>query len=208
MKQEGRQAASSFLGSARDEINTFLDEISLEDYEKAVCLIEKARKEGNRIHVTGIGKPGHISGYAASLLSSIGTPAYFLHGTEAVHGSSGQLVDGDIVICISNSGETEEMKSTVLAIRENGCKILGITGNKDSWLAKQSDVHLFAGVDSEGGPLNRAPRNSILTETLSIQILSVILQADIGQTPKQYIRYHPGGSLGKLRETEEVNPRL
>lgn len=202
MKQEGRQAASSFLGSARDEINTFLDQISLEDYEKAVSLIEKARQGGNRIHVTGIGKPGHISGYAASLLSSIGTPAYFLHGTEAVHGSCGQLVEGDIVICISNSGETEEMKSTVLAIRANGCKILGITGNKESWLAKQSDVHLYAGVSGEGGPLNRAPRNSILAETLSIQILSVILQADTGQTPKQYIRCHPGGNLGKLRESD------
>lgn len=208
MKTEGKQAAIDYIESMKTEIDTFFNQFSSKDYEEAINLIETARKHGNRIHVTGIGKPGHISGYTASLFSSIGVPTYFLHGTEAVHGSCGQLVEGDVVVCISNSGETEEMKATVLAVLENGCKILGISGNKNSWLSKHSDVHLYAGVSMEGGPLDKAPRNSILIEIVSIQILSVILQADIGLTPEQYVRYHPEGSLGKMCKNEiTVNER-
>ena len=203
MKPESKQAVEHFLTSARAECNTFLDGLNAETYEDAVRLIEEVRARGGRLHVTGIGKPGHVSGYAASLLSSTGTPTYFLHGTEAVHGSCGQLVEGDAVLCISNSGETAELKATVLAIQNNGCKIIGVSGNPESWLAKHSEVHLFAGVGGEGGPLNRAPRNSILAETLTLQALSVALQAGCGQTPAEYVRCHPGGALGALREGEK-----
>ena len=153
-------------------------------------------------HVTGIGKPGHVAAYAASLLSSTGTPSYFLHGTEAVHGSCGQLEEGDVVIAISNSGETMELKATVLAVKNNGCRVIGITGNAESWLAKESDALLLAHVDEEGGPLNRAPRNSVLAEMFVLQALSAILQADVAQTPEQYVRRHPGGALGKIRDNE------
>ena len=135
-------------------------------------------------------------------LSPTGTPTYFLHGTEAVHGSCGQLMAGDVVIAISNSGETTELKSTVLAVKNNGCKVIAVTGNPDSWLAREGDAVLLAGVSEEGGPLNRAPRNSILAEVLTLQALSVALQADGGQTPQQYVRCHPGGALGQLREGE------
>lgn len=155
------------------------------------------------MHITGIGKPGHVSAYMASLFSSTGNPCYFLHGTEAVHGSCGQLASGDVVICISNSGETEELKSTVLAIKNNGCKVIGVSGNPDSWLAKESDAFLAAGVNAEGGPLNRAPRNSILAETLTLQALSVALQAEKDWDPVKYVRCHPGGKLGELRENEK-----
>lgn len=202
MNADSTQAVSAFLASAREETNAFLDTLSPQGYEQAVALITSARAAENRIHVTGIGKPGHVAGYMASLFSSTGTPTYFLHGTEAVHGSCGQLVAGDVVICISNSGETAELKSTVLAVKNNGCKILGVSGNPESWLARQSDVHLFAGVGREGGPLNRAPRNSILAELITLQALSVALQADCGQTPTEYVRCHPGGALGALREGE------
>jgi len=139
----------------------------------------------------------------ASLFSSTGTPAYFLHGTEAVHGSCGQLRAGDAVICISNSGETAELKATVLAIRNNGCRVIGVSGQPESWLARHSDAFLFAGVREEGGPLDRAPRNSILAELLTLQALSVALQAEADWTPEKYVRCHPGGSLGKLRENEK-----
>lgn len=202
MKTESTQAVSRFLASARAEFNAYLDGLDPAALDGAVSLIQESQARGGRVHVTGIGKPGHVSGYAASLLSSTGTPAYFLHGTEAVHGSCGQLVAGDVVICISNSGETAELKATVLAVKNNGCKIVGVTGNPESWLAGQSDVHLFAGVSCEGGPLNRAPRNSILAETVVLQALSVALQADCGQTPQQYVRCHPGGKLGEMREGE------
>ena len=107
------------------------------------------------------------------------------------------------MIAISNSGETGELKSTVLAIKNNGGKIIGVSGNADSWLAKESDAFLFAGVGAEGGPLNRAPRNSILAETLTLQALSVALQAEQDWTAQQYVRCHPGGKLGQLRENEQ-----
>lgn len=112
-------------------------------------------------------------------------------------------MEGDVVIFISNSGETAEMKSTVLAIKNHGCKVIGVSGNRESWLAKQSDVHLFAGVPKEGGPMNRAPRMSILAETLVLQTLSVYLQRYVNITPQGYVRCHPGGALGQLREHEK-----
>lgn len=170
--------------------------------EAAAKLILEAKERGNRLHISGIGKPAHMAGYIASLISSTGTPAYFLHGTEAVHGSCGQLVPGDVVIFISNSGETAEMKATVLAVKNNGCSVIGVSGNPESWLAKQSAVHLLAAIEQEGGPLNRAPRASILAETVVLQALSVLLQSDAAVSPQQYVKWHPGGSLGKLREGE------
>ncbi|MGI6234481.1 MAG: SIS domain-containing protein [Christensenellales bacterium] len=183
-------------------MNQFLDNMDVQGLQEAAQLIEDAQNRGNRIHITGIGKPGHLAGYIASLMSSTGTPTYFLHGTEAVHGSCGQLVAGDVVICISNSGETAEMKATALAVRNNGCQLIAVTGNTDSWLANYCEIHLFAGVREEGGPLNRAPRNSILAECLVLQALSVILQSHRELSPKEYVLRHPGGSLGQLREDE------
>ena len=85
----------------------------------------------------------------------------------------------------------------------NGCKIIGVSGNKNSWLAAHSDAFLFAGVRAEGGPLNRAPRNSVLAEMLTLQALSVALQAELGLSVQEYIKRHPSGALGKLKEDEE-----
>ena len=203
LKAESKQAVSNFFQSVDTQMNAFLKSLSPEDYEAAAQIILEAQAKGNRMHITGIGKPGHVSAYMASLFSSTGNPCYFLHGTEAVHGSCGQLVAGDVVIAISNSGETGELKATVLAIRNNGCKVIGVSGNPDSWLAKESDAFLFAGVKEEGGPLNRAPRNSILAEILTLQALSVALQVEKDWDPIKYVRCHPGGKLGELRENEK-----
>ncbi|MBE6907316.1 KpsF/GutQ family sugar-phosphate isomerase [Marasmitruncus massiliensis] len=203
MDQESRQALHVFLEKAKTEFNAFADTIGNDAYDDAVQVILDAQKNKNRVHITGIGKPSHVANYMASLLSSTGTPTYFLHGTEAVHGSCGQLVPGDVVICISNSGETAELKATATAIKNNGCKIIGVTGNPESWLAKISDAHLFAGVKEEGGPLNRAPRASILAEILVLQGLSIVLQSIRGLSPQEYVTWHPGGSLGKLRDNEK-----
>lgn len=203
MKPESKQAVAAFFQSVDTEMNAFLKGLNPDDYEAAAQLILDAQAKGNRMHITGIGKPGHVSTYMASLFSSTGNPCYFLHGTEAVHGSCGQLVAGDVVICISNSGETGELKATVLAIKNNGCKVIGVSGNPDSWLAKESDAFLFAGVKDEGGPLNRAPRNSILAETLTLQALSVALQVEQDWNPIKYVRCHPGGKLGQLRDNEK-----
>lgn len=196
-------ALEKFIETQRAEVERTLSAMEEAMFEPAAQIIWEAQEKGNRIHITGIGKPAHIAGYMASLMSSTGTPTYFLHGTEAVHGSCGQLVAGDVVICISNSGETAEMKATAMAIRNNGCKLIAVTGNADSWLAKYAQAHLPAHAQNEGGPLNRAPRASILAETLVLQGLSVVLQERRAMTPQEYVMRHPGGSLGKLREDEK-----
>ena len=203
IKEESREALQTFVNISKQEFNAFTETVTAESYEKAVEVILNAEQHGNRVHITGIGKPSHVAAYMASLLSSTGTPTYFLHGTEAVHGSCGQLVEGDVVICISNSGETAELKSTVMAIKNNGCKVISVTGNPESWLARESDAYLFAGVNQEGGPLNRAPRASILAEIFVLQGLSVVLQTTRGLTPKEYVKWHPGGTLGSLRDNEK-----
>ena len=146
LKPESKQAVSNFFAAAETELNAFLKARSPEEYEAAAQLILDSQAKGGRLHVTGIGKCSHVSTYAASLFSSTGNPAYYLHGTEAVHGSCGQLAAGDVVIAISNSGETAELKATVLAVQNNGCKVIGVSGNPNSWLAKHTDAFLFAGV--------------------------------------------------------------
>ncbi|UWD49225.1 SIS domain-containing protein [Clostridioides difficile] len=190
-----------FLEKLSNEVSTFIASIDESSINKARDLIFEAERNHGRVHVTGIGKPGHVSGYISSLLSSTGTPAYVLHGTEAVHGSSGQVLDGDVVIAISNSGETQELKATVETLKANGAKIIGVSGNINSCLKNYSDVFLFAGVKQEGDCLNKAPRASILAETIVLQSLSVALQYAKGIDAKQYLKWHPGGSLGKsIRE--------
>ena len=203
LKEESKQAVNVFLDTVKKEVDTFIDGLAPDQYEQAAALIQASQANGGRIHVTGIGKCSHVATYAASLISSTGNPAYNLHGTEAVHGSCGQLVAGDVVIAISNSGETGELKSTVIAVKNNGCKVIGVSGKADSWLAKNTDAFLFAGVKNEGGPLNRAPRASVLAELLTLQALSVALQVEQDWDPIRYVRCHPGGALGQLRDGEK-----
>lgn len=194
---------TDFVNISNNEMQGISKEVSVDFYQKAVDLILNAENNGNRVHITGIGKPGHVASYAASLLSSTGTPTYELHGTEAVHGSSGQVKSGDVVIAISNSGETTELKATVTTLKNNGAKIIGVSGKRESWLARNSDAFLYAGVNAEGDPLNRAPRASILAEIFVLQGLSLLLQCIKGITPTQYVKWHPGGALGQLRSDEK-----
>ena len=186
------------------DINTIIDK---EFYRKSVELIFDAEERCNRVHITGIGKPGHVASYIASLMSSTGTPTYVLNGTEATHGSSGQVLSGDVVIAISNSGETSELKSTITALKNNGAKIIAVTGKPDSWLAQNGDAFLYAGVVKEGGPLNRAPRASVLAEIIVLQGLSLVLQSIKGITAQQYIKWHPSGALGRLGSNEINNDK-
>ena len=204
MKWQRERDYQAFCTVVRQDIPAFVGQMDADALSDAADLIEDAQAEGKRVHISGIGKPAHVAAYIASLFSSTGTPACFLHGTEAVHGSCGQLIPGDVVIFISNSGETAEMRATVMAVKNNGCRVIGVTGNPESWLAQNSDVHLLAGISHEGGPLNRAPRLSVLVETVVLQALSVLLQSDAGVTPQQYVMWHPGGTLGKLRSGEDI----
>ena len=191
------QAVETFKEITEMELSEFVKNLSTEELNPAYNLIVKAKKNGNRVHVTGIGKPSYVAGYIASLFSSTGTPAYVLHGTEAIHGSSGQVKEGDIVIAISNSGETEELIKTVTTVKNNGAKVISVSGNRESWLAKQGDAFLFAGVDKEGGPLNKAPRISYFAEIVVLQALSIALQNEENIDLQDYKKWHPGGALGK-----------
>lgn len=195
------------MRSDKDHAQRFLDIMSqsLRDYVGAIDydalaaakrLILDSEAAGGRLHITGIGKPGHVSGYAASLFSSTGTPAYQLDGTECVHGSAGQVLPGDVVLAISNSGETAELKRSVECLRSNGAHIVALTGKPDSWLAQNADVVLVAGVDREGDSTNKPPRASILAEMIELQCLSILLQDERQLNPETYVRWHPAGALG------------
>ncbi len=199
MNENTNVELESFLNISVNNFEEMRKNIKLETFEASVKLILQAEEMNCRIHVTGIGKPGHVSGYVASLLSSTGTPAYILHGTEAVHGSAGQVLPGDVVIAISNSGETEELKATVLTLKRNGAKIISVTSKPDSWLAREGDAFLYAGAAEEGDSLNMAPRSSIIAEIFVLQGLSLLLQNIKGLSHEQYIKWHPGGSLGKRK---------
>ena len=165
--------------------------------EAAADLIEAAQSRGGRVHVTGVGKPEHVAHYAASLLSSTGTPATFMHATEALHGSLGQLIAGDVVIAISNSGTTSECLLAVEAVRGYGGRVIAVTGGLNSPLSEAADVTLDAGVKEEGGPLGLAPRASVAAEILVLSALGAVLQDRLGLDQEGYAARHPAGALGK-----------
>jgi arabinose-5-phosphate isomerase len=198
----GPEEALAALDVALEELAELRGRLDAGAFGRAVALIREARESGGRVHVTGIGKPEHVAHYAASLLSSTGTPATFLHATEAVHGSAGQVVAGDVVIAISNSGGTRELLETVEAVEAMGARVIGVTGKLDSPLAKAADAVLDAGVAREGGPLGLAPRASVAAEILVLAALGAALERETGLTREQYARHHPSGRLGELSRDE------
>lgn len=201
-----RNAVPIFLDIAIEELSKLRAKIGDENYfKRAADLIARIESRGGRIHVTGIGKPEYVAGYVAALFSSTGAPAYFLHGTECVHGSAGQVVPGDLVIAISNSGETVEMRAAITALKNNGALVLGVSGNPNSWLAAVSDEFLYAGVEREGSPLNFEPRASILAEIYALAALSIELQSRKNITRAHYNSWHPGGTIGNETSDEPID---
>ncbi len=192
-----RSEAIDYFDAAIAELSALRERADPALFQEAVALIRTAEAEGGRVHVTGIGKPEHVAHYAASLLSSTGTPATFLHGTEAVHGSAGQIVSGDVVIAISNSGETEELHRALEAVRGLGAKLIAVTGGLRSRLAGAADVVLDAGVAKEGGGLGFAPRSSVAAEILVLAALSALLESERGFSRAEYHARHPSGKLGE-----------
>jgi arabinose-5-phosphate isomerase len=190
-------AGRRVLDVAAQQLAALADRHDGASLEAAAELIEAAEASGGRVHVTGVGKPEHVAHYGASLLSSTGVPATFLHATESLHGSLGQLVPGDVVIAISNSGTTSECLLAVEAVRGYGGKLIAVTGGLSSPLAEAADVTLDAGVKEEGGPLGLAPRASVAAEILVIAALGAILQERRGLDRGDYAARHPAGALGK-----------
>jgi len=196
------EEVESFFDLAIDELIALRTRAEADAIARAADLILESEARGGRVHVTGIGKSEHIARYVAALLSSTGTPAYFLHATECLHGSLGQVCANDITIAISNSGATPELLHAINVLRESDIRVIAVTCNATSQLARLADVILYAGVENEGGSLNIVPRASILAKVYVLCALSVALEAHKGLTREQYARWHPGGALGRLARGE------
>lgn len=154
-------------------------------------------KRSGRVVVSGIGKSGHVARKMASTLASTGTPAYFVHPAEASHGDLGMVMSGDVFIAISYSGESEELLHIVPLLKRQGAKLISLTGNPNSTLAREADVHLDVAVAQEACPLNLAPTASTTASLALGDALAVALLDARGFSADDFARSHPGGSLGR-----------
>ena len=177
------------------------------DFSKAVDLIAKSK---GRIIVTGMGKPGFIAQKVSATMSSTGTPSLFLHPAEALHGDLGRVTRDDVIIAFSNSGETEEVIRLIPILKKIGAKLISVTGNKKSTLAKNSNYVIDSFVDNEACPMGLAPTTSTTAMLALGDALSVALIEKKNFQPKDFALYHPGGSLGKrllLRVQDIMRPK-
>lgn len=173
-----------------------------ENFVKAVEVL--LRCEG-KVILTGVGKSGHVARKIASTLASTGTPAHFLHPSEALHGDLGVIDRGDVVIAVSNSGESGEVISLIPYLKMLGIPLIAITNRPDSTLAKYSDVHLFLNVDKEACPLQLAPTTSSTATLVLGDAIAMTLLRLKGFTEKDFALRHPAGALGrKLRLVKDL----
>ena len=164
------------------------------DFEKAIEILYNCK---GRVIVTGMGKSGHIGKKIAATLSSTGTPSYFLHPAESTHGDSGLITRNDVVIAISNSGETSELMNLLPLIERFGVKMVAMTGKMQSTLAKKADVTLDISVEKEACPLGKAPTAST-TATLAMgDAIAICLLKKRGFTEEDFLMFHPSGALGR-----------
>lgn len=188
-----RDLAQEVLQIEADSILKLKDRIN-DDYEKAIDILYNCK---GRVIVTGMGKSGHIGKKIAATLSSTGTPSYFLHPAESTHGDSGLITREDVVIAISNSGETAELMNLLPLIERFGVKMIAMTGKKESTLGKKSDVVLDVSVEKEACPLGKAPTAST-TATLAMgDAVAICLLKKRGFTEEDFLMFHPSGALGR-----------
>jgi len=160
----------------------------------AVALILNSR---GRVVVLGIGKSGHIGRKLAATLASTGTPAFFVHPAEASHGDLGMITPDDVVLMLSNSGETDELVALTPHLKREGARLIALTGNEQSSLAQAADVHLDAAVDAEACPLGLAPTASTTAALALSDALALALLDARGFSADDFARAHPGGTLGR-----------
>jgi arabinose-5-phosphate isomerase len=176
-----------------DAVASLIDRIG-DDFVAACGLILGCR---GRVVVSGIGKSGHVARKLAATLASTGTPAFFVHPAEASHGDLGMVTRDDVFVALSNSGRTDELLAIMVPVRRQGAALISITGDPDSPLARQSDVHLDARIDKEACPLNLAPTASTTAALALGDALAVALLDARGFDAADFARSHPGGSLGR-----------
>lgn len=168
---------------------------SLDDSFSTACdLMLGAR---GRVIVTGMGKSGHVGSKLAATLASTGTPSFFVHPGEASHGDLGMITPDDVVLALSNSGETAEVLAILPVIKRKGTALIGMTGRPQSALAQLSDVHLTVAVSEEACPHNLAPTSSTTAALAMGDALAIALLEARGFTPEDFALSHPGGSLGR-----------
>jgi len=199
-KKTSSPAADDALGLAREvleiEAAAIRELVGKLDhqFQSAVEMLLECR---GRVTVSGIGKSGHIARKIASTMASTGTPAYFVHPAEASHGDLGMIARDDIFIALSNSGESAELLAIVPPIKRQGAKLIVLTGNLQSSLARAADVCLYSGAAKEACPLNLAPTAST-TATLALgDALALALMQAKGFSRDEFARSHPGGTLGR-----------
>ena len=165
-----------------------------ENFYQAVRLILQCQ---GRVVVSGMGKSGHIGGKIASTFASTGTPAFFMHPAEASHGDLGMIMQGDVLIALSNSGESDEILAILPPLKRLGATIIAITGKNDSTLAKAADIHLSAHVSKEACPLGLSPTSSTTVALALGDALALCVLDQRDFTAEDFARSHPGGSLGR-----------
>ena len=186
-----------------EALSSLLENLPGTYFDKAIEIILKAEAAGGRVHVTGVGKSRHIGRKLAATLQSTGTKAYFLDPVDCNHGDSGQVSEGDVVVALSHSGETEELMAAVETLAAIGAILIAITGHAASSLARSSAATLHVPVDREGGSLGLAPTVSTSCQLAVADGLAMALKACRGFTREDFARYHPGGRLGRqLRDSE------
>lgn len=192
-KQPTLQLARDILLLEANEINALASRLNGQ-FSDAVALVLQCK---GRVVVSGMGKSGHIGGKIASTLASTGTPAFFMHPAEASHGDLGMITAGDIVIALSNSGESDEILAIITPLKRLGASIIAITGNDASTLAKAADIHLSAHVAKEACPLGLAPTSSTTVALALGDALALCVLDQRDFTAEDFARSHPGGSLGR-----------
>jgi arabinose-5-phosphate isomerase len=166
-------------------------------FQRAVEILFSTVESGGKIVVCGVGKSGHIGEKIAATLTSTGSPAVVLNSLNALHGDLGVLSDGDVILALSYSGETEELVNIFPALTRFDLKIVSMTGRSDSFVALHSHVHLHVGVEQEACPLNLAPTSSSTAMLVLGDALAMVLLEARGFTKEDFARFHPGGRLGR-----------
>ncbi len=189
-----------FLASAKRTINSEREAVAaladrLDDKFLAACELMLACS--GRLVLMGVGKSGHIATKLASTFASTGTPAFFVHPAEAGHGDLGMLTRQDTVVALSNSGNSAEITALLPILKRIGCKLISLTGNLDSPLAKASDVALDVSVEQEACPLGLAPTSSTTASLVLGDALAIALLEARGFTAEDFAYSHPGGTLGR-----------
>ena len=190
-------AATNAINTEISALNNFAKTLEANLKPALEIIIESISETKGHVVITGLGKSGLVGAKIAATLSSTGTPSFFLHSADALHGDSGALTPGDILIAISNSGETAEVNAIAEMAKSWGNQVIAITKNVNSTLAKNADAVINIAFEKEADPLNLAPTTSTTLTIAAGDALASALMAHRGFTAQDFGKRHPGGALGK-----------